>query len=126
MSALLVEIRGERGLFADVRMRIAEGDRVVVGRSRFLELSAATTPFAKRIGRARLEANPAYRRMSRRHFEVEYEAADALVVRDLSTNGVAVNGKRVDVTVRLRPLDLAERPAVLRFGGGEELLLCVV
>jgi pSer/pThr/pTyr-binding forkhead associated (FHA) protein len=124
--ARLLELRGERGLFADVRMQLMEGERVVIGRSRFLELSAASTPMARRIGRGRLESNAAYRRMSRRHFEVEYEAADAVVVRDLSTNGVAVNGKRVDVTVRLNPAELAERPAVLRFGAGEELLLSAI
>lgn len=123
MNARRVELRGKAGIFADVRRVLRPGDRVVVGRSRFVALSAATTPLARRLGRGALEANPAFRRMSRRHFEVVFEGADAVVVLDRSANGTAADGRRIDGTLRLAFDALARRPVVLRFGAGEELLL---
>jgi pSer/pThr/pTyr-binding forkhead associated (FHA) protein len=115
-----VEISGARGVFAGVRVDLKPGDRLTVGRSRFVDVSAAKTPMALKIGRDRLEKNDGFRRMSRRHFEISYEAA-GIVVTDLSRNGIILDGRRIKVSALLDPAALADGGVSLRFGAGEEL-----
>ena len=117
---------GERGLIAETSVELAVGERAVVGRSRFTTISAATTPVARRIGRARLEASAAFRRLSRRHLEIAFESETVVSVVDHSSNGATCDGVRIPGSVRLDAAELARRPARLRFGAGEEILLSVV
>jgi hypothetical protein len=123
MSPVHVEMTGARGVFAGVRLEIKLGDRLTVGRSRFVDVSAAKTPMALRIGRDKLERNSGFRRMSRRHFEIAFEAEDRIVINDLSRNGVIVDGRRVNASATIDPGSLADGGAKIRFGAGEELCL---
>lgn len=125
MSFGSIEISGSSGVFAGVRVEIRVGERVFVGRSRHVELSAVKTPMAARIGRDKLEKNSGFRRMSRRHFEVNYEAGDRVVIVDHSRNGVLLDGQRILTSSVLDPGALAQEGARLRFGAGEELCLRV-
>jgi pSer/pThr/pTyr-binding forkhead associated (FHA) protein len=125
MSPSLIELVGARGVFAGVKVEIRVGEKLTVGRSRFVDLSAAKTPMARRIGRDRLEKNNGFRRMSRRHFEVAYESHERLVISDLSRNGVTIDGARVLSTAILDPNAIAEQGSTIRFGAGEELCLKV-
>jgi hypothetical protein len=123
MSTSTLEISGSTGVFAGVRIEVHVGQRITVGRSRFVELSAVKTPMAVRIGREKLEKNSGFRRMSRRHFDVAYEADDRVVIVDHSRNGVLLDGRRIEATSVLDPGTLSEGGATLRFGAGEELCL---
>ena len=125
MSRRVLEITGARGVFAGARHELRVGERVTVGRSRFVDLSAVRTPMGLRIGRDKLERNPRFRRMSRRHFEISFESDQRIVISDLSRNGVHVDGRRIRKTAELEPESLAERGAVIAFGTGEELRLRV-
>jgi pSer/pThr/pTyr-binding forkhead associated (FHA) protein len=123
MSAASVEILGSRGVFAGVRVELKLGDRLSVGRSRFVDLSAVKTPMAQRIGRDKLEKNSGFRRMSRRHLEIAWESEDRIVIADLSRNGVMLDGTRIETAVAIDPNTIAEGGVNLRFGAGEELCL---
>jgi pSer/pThr/pTyr-binding forkhead associated (FHA) protein len=125
MSAAMIELLGARGVFAGVRLELKVGDRISIGRSRFVDLSAVKTPMAMRIGRDKLEKNSGFRRMSRRHLEIAYEAEDRILISDLSRNGVMLDGTRIDTAAALDPNTIAEGGANLRFGAGEELCLRV-
>lgn len=125
MTHTFLELAGSRGVFAGVRVELRPGQRITVGRSRFVDLSAAKTPMALRIGRDKLERNNGFRRMSRRHFEVVYEDGARVVITDLSRNGVTLDGNRIKDTAVLDPAVLASKDATLRFGAGEELQLKV-
>jgi hypothetical protein len=118
---LPIEMSGSRGVFAGVRIQLKPGDRLTVGRSRFVDVSAAKTPMAARIGRATLEKNDGFRRMSRRHFEIAYEDDDRIVVKDLSRNGVVIDGRRMKTATVLDAAALADGGVSIRFGAGEEL-----
>jgi pSer/pThr/pTyr-binding forkhead associated (FHA) protein len=120
-----IEMSAKKGVFAGVRLLLKLGDRLLVGRSRFVDVSAAKTPMALRIGRATLEKNDGFRRMSRRHFEIAYEDAERVVVKDLSRNGVLIDGRRMTGPTTLDAAALADGGVVLRFGAGEELRLMV-
>ena len=120
---LPIELSGSRGVFAGVRIALRPGDRLTVGRSRFVDVSAAKTPMALRIGRATLEKNDGFRRMSRRHLEIAYEDGDKLVIKDLSRNGVLLDGRRMESSVTIDAAAISDGGVVLRFGAGEELRL---
>lgn len=119
----MIELAGSRGVFAGVKVELRLGERVTVGRSRFVDVSAAKTPMAVRIGRDKLEKNNGFRRMSRRHFEVRYDDEKTVVITDLSRNGVLLDGSRIKASAVLEVGVLGTRPATLRFGAGEELHL---
>jgi pSer/pThr/pTyr-binding forkhead associated (FHA) protein len=125
MTPPFVEIAGSRGVFAGVRVELRLGQRITVGRSRFVELSAVKTPMAVRIGREKLEKNSGFRRMSRRHFEIAYEADNRILISDQSRNGVLLDGRKVEGSAVIDPGTVAEAGAHIRFGAGEELCLLV-
>jgi pSer/pThr/pTyr-binding forkhead associated (FHA) protein len=118
-------VSGERGLFAETSTTLGVGETAVVGRSRFTTISAATTPIARRVGRSKLEASVAFRRLSRRHLEIVYESPTTVRIVDRSANGTLLDGARVNGSATLEIADLERRPARLRFGAGEELVLSV-
>jgi pSer/pThr/pTyr-binding forkhead associated (FHA) protein len=119
--SLPIEMSGARGVFAGIRLEMKPGDRLTVGRSRFVDVSAAKTPMAQRIGREKLEKNEGFRRMSRRHFEISYDLDGRVLITDLSRNGVILDGKRIKTAAEVDPAALADGGASIRFGAGEEL-----
>jgi pSer/pThr/pTyr-binding forkhead associated (FHA) protein len=125
MTAPPITLTGTNGVFAGIGVDLGVGERLVVGRSRFVDLSAVRTPIATRIGRDKLEKNEGFRRMSRRHFEVFYESPERVVIVDLSRNGVVLDGRRILRSAVLDPAVLSDEGVRIRFGSGEELRLAV-
>ncbi len=120
MTARDVHLIGSSGMFEGVRAVLRPGDRVVVGRSRHVELSAVRTPLALRVGREKLERNSSFRRLSRRHIELDFADGENLVLKNLSKNGFMLDGNRV--TTAVLSLDAMEAgPHVVRFGTNEEI-----
>lgn len=116
VSAAIV---GKSGLFAGETSVVNLGQRVVVGRSRMCDLSVARTSECLRLGKEALEQHRSYRKISRKHLSICLVDQDRLEVEDLSTNGTAVNGYRVDKIVVSGLSN--KRPVVVEFGDGERL-----
>ena len=116
VSAVIV---GRSGLFVGETSVVNLGQRVVVGRSRMCDLSVARTSECLRLGKEALEQHRSYRKISRKHLSICLLDHDRLEVEDLSTNGTAVNGYRVDKIV-VSGLSRM-RPVVVEFGDGEKL-----
>ena len=115
-------LEGTRGLFLEERHLVAPGQRVVVGRSRTCDLSAAETRLARERGRARLETERAFRRISRRHFAIQVDPDGRVRVEDLSTNGVKIGGRLAARAVFTLD-DLADEPVEIVFGEREGIRL---
>ncbi|MAG55535.1 MAG: hypothetical protein CMJ83_04515 [Planctomycetes bacterium] len=118
-------LEGTAGLFLEERHLIAPGQRLIVGRSRSCDLSAASTRIACERGRAALETDRAFRRISRRHFAICHEPAGRIIVEDLSTNGVKVAGRLVSRAVFTLD-DLRDDPVAIVFGEREGVRLRVI
>lgn len=118
-ESVSARIVGKSGLFAGEESVVHLGQRVVVGRSRMCDLSVARTSECLRLGKEALEQHRSYRKISRKHLSICLVDADRLEVEDLSTNGTAVDGYRVDkiVVTGLRH----RKPVIVEFGDGELL-----
>lgn len=118
-DAVTARIVGRTGLFAGEETVVRLGQCVVVGRSRICDLSVARTAECLRLGKEALEQHRSYRKISRKHLRICLIEADRLEVEDLSTNGTAVDGYRIDkiVVSGLRH----RRPVAVEFGDGELL-----
>ncbi|MEZ6194420.1 MAG: FHA domain-containing protein [Planctomycetota bacterium] len=121
-TSFAAEIEGTAGLFRGERTYCRLGQSVVVGRSRACDLSVARSDACLQLGREALDQHPSYRKISRRHIRITLLDADHLEVEDLSTNGTAVDGYRVDKRVLS---DFRSRREGLRieFGEGEILIV---
>ena len=113
-------LEGMAGLFAGERYLLGPGVSVVVGRSRSCDASVTRTQAYQRIGGRVLNQSRGFLRMSRRHFEVVFESDQLIRIRDLSTNGIEVDGHRVRETVFTLE-DLADHAVVIRFAEGETM-----
>jgi hypothetical protein len=111
-------IRGLGGYLQDEAFRLRYGETATIGRSRRCRLSL-------RRGRRFREGNPEiglkdpdFLRVSREHLEISYPHPGMVEVRNLSRNGIFLDGNRVD---RVILTDLDRRDCRIRFGGKEIL-----
>lgn len=124
VSSCYALLRG-LGVLADGQtLRIAEGQSVVVGRSRWCDWSLKRSPaYLKARGTARrqVQRSLVYASVSRRHVRVTLHARDRVEVENLSVNGTFVDEERVD---RLILDDVLEKVHRIRLGPkGPELEL---
>ncbi|MCA9321836.1 MAG: FHA domain-containing protein [Planctomycetes bacterium] len=119
-----LELVGKSGLFEGEKARLLVGQCLVVGRSRMCDLSVARTAECQRLGKDALERHRSYRKISRKHLRICLLQPGEVEIEDLSTNGTAVNGHRVDkVLIRCGGKD--DSKVVVEFGDGELLELKV-
>lgn len=116
---------GISGIFNGERYLIGEGASVIVGRSRSCDVSAARTRVYRRVGGNVLNRDRAFLKMSRRHFQVFFDSGDSVRLRDLSTNGIKVDGERVGEVVFTAD-ELEKRRVLLTFGNDEAFLVSCV
>jgi pSer/pThr/pTyr-binding forkhead associated (FHA) protein len=122
-SSSQIWLLGEAGLFKDEQVAVRLGESVYVGRSRVCTLSVVRTKISRKMGRGALEDHPSYRKISRKHFRVTLLSEELVEVEDLSTNGTAINGHRVD-RMQLSINRDEDRLGTIEFGAGEIVAIC--
>ncbi len=127
VSSCYVLLRGTGDLADGQTLRIAEGQSVVVGRSRWCDWSLKRSPaYLKARGGARLDVQRSvmYASVSRRHVRITFHAKDRVEVENLSGNGTLVDGEAVervvldDVLENAHTLRLGPRGPILELGPG--------
>ena len=113
-------ISGTRGYLQDTRYRLSYGRSAVVGRSRKCAISLLRGKKYRAGASGTCLRDADFLRVSRRHLEISYPHRDLIEIRDLSRNGIRVNGKKVNHVI------LSELPrgaCAIEFGGNEEICL---
>ena len=114
-------VRGVKGFFAGERRELAVGDRLVVGRSRSADLSLrAARRLVQRGDQDQVMQTEAFLSVSRRHVRIHYLHPGLVEVKDLSTNGTFLDGRKIDC---VGLTDLKERGHIVALGSLERLLL---
>jgi len=107
-------LAGRGGLWEGLRRVLKPGTVVTVGRSRSCDISLRRAPgFVSHDDPTAVFHSEIFRKVSRVHCEVELDLHGCVEIRDLSRNGVIINGERVIEGYRLP--DDAER-ATLQLG----------
>lgn len=114
-----VRVRGVSGLFLSEEVRVHRGRSITIGRSRACTLSLQSTRAYLEDGREQ-RRSPAFRKISRMHVRVSFLHPFLVEVEDLSSNGILVDGRKVD---RVVLSDFRERCHEIVFGDGERLVL---
>ncbi len=109
-------LRGTGGLLEGENHLVRLGEEVIVGRSRHCDFSLKKTrTYLLEDSRERIREDPDFLRISRKHVRVAFVNEGMVEVESLGTNGVLVDGKRVD---RLMITDLATHTYTVNMGGG--------
>lgn len=111
-----VKLIGIAGLVKGEQFSIEVGTEVVVGRSRDCHISLAKVPAAEAITDER-ELEKHFRTVSRRHMRLYYKSVREVEIEDLSSNGLFLDGERIEGTVVID--DLMLRPHELKLGTSE-------
>ena len=92
-------LKGEGDLAAGQNLKLSLGETVEVGRSRHCDWSLKRAPaYLKTEGKERLALHKdlEYCSVSRKHLTIAFLAKDMVELKNLSTNGTFVDGKRID------------------------------
>jgi len=117
-ESVALVIRGLGGYLDGVTRRLRWGEAVTVGRSRHCGVSLKEGRRFREGAREECLRDPNFLRVSRRHLEIAFPHKGIVEIRNLSRNGIRLNGKGVD-RVMLTDLDSCR----IEFGGGEILTL---
>lgn len=117
-------IRGIDGLLEGEERWLAVGEAIVIGRSRHVDFSTRRARCLEgREDAADVLKSNAFNAVSRRHVRIHYLHPNLVEIKDLSTNGTFLDGKRVDcVAVQ----DLATETHILALGKQEKLHLQIL
>ncbi|MCA8939276.1 MAG: FHA domain-containing protein, partial [Planctomycetes bacterium] len=115
-----VKLIGIAGLVKEAQFSVGLGESVVVGRSSECNICLQDVPHAKAIeDNEQLEKH--FRTVSRKHMRLTYHANDNIEIEDLSSNGLFLDGKRIEGKTTIS--DLVRRPYELKLGTTETFSL---
>jgi pSer/pThr/pTyr-binding forkhead associated (FHA) protein len=127
VSSCYALLRGTGELADGQTLRIAEGQSVVVGRSRWCDWSLKRSPAylkARGSDRRRVQRSIRYASVSRRHLRITLHARDRVEIENLSVNGTFVDDEPTDrlvihdVLERVYRIQLGPKGPVLELGPG--------
>lgn len=114
-------VRGLKGFLAGEERQLYPGESLVIGRSRSADLSLrAARRFVMREDREQVMESEAFLSVSRMHARIEYLHPGLVEVKDLSSNGTFVDGRRIDCVALT---DFADGGHVVTLGASERVLL---
>jgi hypothetical protein len=112
-----VKLIGIAGLVKGEEFSIAQGASATIGRSRDCTICLREVPRARDLKEGDELLEKHFNTVSRTHMRVTYHAPDNVEIEDLSSNGLFLDGKRVNGKVVLK--DLPEHRHELKLGTHE-------
>jgi len=117
-------IRGVKGFLEGEMRTLRVGEAIVIGRSRFVDLSTRKAGRLKeREDRLEIIRSNSFLSVSRRHVRIHFLHPELVEVKDISSNGTFVDGHRVDCVALT---DLHERTHCVALGTQERFELEIV
>lgn len=112
-----VKLIGIAGLVKGEEFSIAQGTSATVGRSRDCTICLREVPRARDLKEGDELLEKHFNTVSRVHMRVTYHAPDNVEIEDMSSNGLFLDGKRINGKVVLK--DLPEHRHELKLGTHE-------
>ncbi|MCK6439743.1 MAG: FHA domain-containing protein [Planctomycetes bacterium] len=109
-----VKLIGIAGLIKGEQFSITLGQSVVVGRSRDCDICMRDVPAAKAVVEKGGNLEDHFNTVSRKHVQITYLAPNKVEVKDLSSNGTFLDGKRIEGSTIIE--DLVLHPHELKLG----------
>ncbi|MCX7803776.1 MAG: FHA domain-containing protein [Planctomycetota bacterium] len=114
---------GIAGHFKDEKMALDYGKTITVGRSRSADFSLRRCASWKNMTEEEREKDQKALTVSGKHFEVTMHNLASIEVRNLSANGIRVDGKPVE---KIIIEDVAEKSHTIEFGIEEKISLQMI
>jgi hypothetical protein len=112
-------VKGVKGFLEGEEREIGVGDALVVGRSRNADFSVRRAKkLVERSDAADVMETEAFLSVSRKHVRIHYMHPDLIEIKDLSSNGTFLDGRKVDCVA---VTDLKQRSHILALGAVERL-----
>lgn len=117
-------VRGTKGFLSGAVHVLQVGQSITIGRSRSADLSMrkAERLYERDDWRILMNSEP-FLSVSRHHVRIHFLHRDLVEIKDMSSNGTMLDGRRIDCVA---VTDLDERPHTLRLGARESFLLSIV
>jgi len=117
-------VRGTKGFLSGAVHVLQVGESMTIGRSRSADLSMrnAERLYARDDWRILMNSEP-FLSVSRHHVRIHFLHRDLVEIKDMSSNGTILDGRRIDCVA---VTDLDEQPHTLRVGAREMFLLEIV
>jgi len=117
-------VRGTKGFLSGAVHVLEVGESMTIGRSRSADLSMrkAERHYERDDWRILMNSEP-FLSVSRHHVRIHFLHRDLVEIKDMSSNGTMLDGRRVDCVA---VTDLDEQPHDLRLGARESFRLEIV
>lgn len=117
-------VRGTKGFLSGAVHMLRVGESMTIGRSRSADLSMrkAERLYEQDDWRILMNSEP-FLSVSRHHVRIHFLHRDLVEVKDMSSNGTMLDGRRIDCVAIT---DLDEQPHTLRLGARESFRLEIV
>ena len=112
-------LEGKKGVTEGERFCIDYGQTTTVGRSRVCGICLARLKKYKALSQEK-KKNPEILSISRKHLQLSFFNAQCIELKDMSSNGTFLNGKRIKKEIIS---DIKKRPYDVRLGKRETLTL---
>jgi len=116
-----LKLIGIGGLVKGEQFTIEVGQTIVIGRSSECDICLKNVPAAWDMGKRGESVEEHFRTVSRKHVRIYFHAVDNIEIADMSSNGVFLNGKRIEGKARIT--DITSTPHELRLGSIETFLM---
>lgn len=119
-----VVIRGIKGFLAGEERVLEVGDALVIGRSRAADLSTRNSYLLnRRTDRLSVIKSEPFKSVSRRHVRIHFLHPGLVEIKDMSSNGTFLDGRRIDCVA---VTDLDSERHILSLGSQERLFVEMV
>jgi len=119
-------LEGERGLAQGERFYLEHGEKKTIGRSRICDICLPRLKKYKTLPKSE-EKSPEVLGISRKHLQITFYNSQCVELKDMSTNGTYMDGKKIrkeiiaDIKKQAHQVRLAKRETFKLYWGSRDL-----